>query len=226
MSKPVPTESLSETVRVQMERDLLSGALAPGTVLDERSLAEKFGVSRTPVREAVLHLAAQGMLNVVPRVGVVVPKLGIQELLALLEMLAEMEGACAKFAAKRMDAKERKALREALVACESAAHAGNAKAYDNANKKFHQIIYAGARNDWAARQVYSLRLRCASYQRSRFDLPGRLEQSLLEHREVVAAIESGDAEAARLAMVRHISVGGKDFAEFVSSLGQNLLAAE
>lgn len=209
-----------------MERDLLSGTLVPGTVLDERSLAEKFGVSRTPVREAVLHLAAQGMLNVVPRVGVVVPKLGIQELLALLEMLAEMEGACAKFAAKRMDAKERKALREALVACENAAATGNSKAYDNANKKFHQILYTGARNDWAARQVYSLRLRCASYQRSRFDLPGRFEQSLQEHREVVAAIESGDVEAARLAMVRHISVGGNDFAEFVSSLNQNLLASK
>lgn len=222
----MPTESLSDTVRAEMERDLLSGALIPGTVLDERSLAERFGVSRTPVREAVLHLAAQGLLNVVPRVGVMVPKLGIQELLSLLEMLAEMEGACAKFAAKRMDAKERKALREALVACEKAAATGNSKAYDTANKKFHQILYTGARNEWAARQVYSLRLRCASYQRSRFDLPGRLDQSLQEHREVVAAIESADAEAARQAMVRHISVGGKDFAEFVSSLNQNLLGAE
>jgi DNA-binding GntR family transcriptional regulator len=226
MSKPMPSESLSETVRVQMERDLLSGALVPGTVLDERSLAEKFGVSRTPVREAVLHLAAQGMLNVVPRVGVVVPKLGIQELLSLLEMLAEMEGACAKFAAKRMDANERKALQQALTACEKAAAAGDSKAYDSANKRFHQILYTGARNEWAARQVYSLRLRCASYQRSRFDLPGRLEQSLGEHREVVAAIESGNVEAARLTMVRHISVGGKDFAEFVSSLNHSLLADE
>lgn len=226
MSKTLPAESLSDTVRAQMERDLFSGALAPGTLLDERSLAEKFGVSRTPVREAVLHLAAQGLLNVVPRVGVMVPKLGIQELLSLLEMLAEMEGACAKFAAKRMDARERKSLREALIACEDAAASDNIQAYDDANKQFHQLIYTGARNEWAARQVYALRLRCASYQRSRFDLPGRLVQSLSEHREVVAAIESGDSEAARQAMVRHISVGGKDFAEFVSSLNQNLLAAE
>ena len=225
MRKPDATESLSEGVRTRLEQDILSGVLAPGQALDERSLAEQFGVSRTPVRNAIAQLASQGLLRVVPRVGVVVPKLNIKELLSLLEMLAELEGICAKFAARRMDAREREALRDAMLACEAAASAGNANAYGIANGRFHEAIYVGCRNEWAATQVRSLRLRCANYRRSRFDLPGAMEKSLQEHRAVVEAMERGDAEASRLAMAEHIAVGGKDLAEFVSMLEPDLLSA-
>ena len=225
MSKPSASESLSDTVRAEMERELVAGHLAPGTVLDERSLAERFGVSRTPVREAVLHLAAQGLLNVIPRVGVVVPKLGIRELLELLEMLAEMEGVCASFAAKRMTVVQRAEFRAALKACRQAAGNGDPKRYAAANKKFHEIIYAAAHNEWAVRQVRALRLRCAAYQRSRFDLAGRLDKSLGEHERIVAAIEAGEAERSRLAMQEHISIGGQDFADLVRGLDPSLLAS-
>jgi DNA-binding GntR family transcriptional regulator len=223
MHKPKSTESLSEGVRNRLERDILSGALAPGQALDERSLADQFGVSRTPVRNAIAQLASQGLLRVVPRVGVVVPKLNIKELLSLLEMLVELEGICAKFAAHRMNASERKALRTAMQRCEAAATAGNAKAYATANQSFHEVIYGGCRNEWAATQVRSLRLRCSHYRRSRFDLPGAMEKSLLEHRAVVEAIARGDAEASRLAMSEHIAVGGKDLAEFVNMLEPEIL---
>lgn len=223
MTQTHTSENLSESVRNSLEEELISGVLKPGQVLDERSLAERFGVSRTPVREAVLGLASMGLLKVVPRVGVVVPKLTIRDLLVLLEMLAELEGACASFAAKRMTAGERKALNAALIACEQAARSGNAKAYEKANTAFHAAIYSGARNEWAARQIHGLRLRCAGYQRSRFELPGRLERSLEEHRVIVAAIESGDADAARKAMIEHIAVGGRDFAELVSTLQADAL---
>jgi len=184
--------------------------------LDERSLAERFGVSRTLVREVVLGLASMGLLKVMPRVGVVVPKLTIRDLLVLLEMLAELEVACASFAARRMTAGERKTLNAALIACEQAARSGNAKAYEKANAAFHAAIYSGAR------QIHGLRLRCAGYQRSRFELSGRLERSLEEHRVIVAAIEAGDADAARKAMIEHIAVGGRDFAELVSTLPRAL----
>ncbi|KJC40547.1 hypothetical protein UB31_26830 [Bradyrhizobium sp. LTSP849] len=225
MSKPLVSESLSDTVRSKMESELVAGHLAPGTVLDERSLAERFGVSRTPVREAVLHLAAQGLLNVIPRVGVVVPKLGIRELLELLEMLAEMEGVCASFAAKRMTIVQRAEFRAALKACRQAARNGDSKRYAGANKKFHEIIYAAAHNEWAVRQVRALRMRCAAYQRSRFDLAGRLDKSLGEHERIVAAIEAGEVARSRLAMQEHISIGGQDFADLVRGLDPNLLAS-
>jgi DNA-binding GntR family transcriptional regulator len=163
------------------------------------------------------------MLRVVPRVGVMVPRLSIQELLGLLEMLVEMEGICAKFAARRMDTRERLTLREAMLACEATAAQANAQAYDAANARFHEAIYAACRNDWAQAQVRSLRLRCSNYRRSRFELPGAMEKSLLEHRAVVSAIERGDAEAAYSAMAEHIAIGGKELADFVSSLEPGLL---
>lgn len=223
MIKPLPSESLSDTVRMELERQLLSGALMPGTVLDERSLAERFGVSRTPVREAVLHLTAQGLLQVVSRVGVMVPKLSVQELLALLEMLGELEGSCARFATKRMDATEREALCAAVEACEVAARARDADLYAESNRRFHEVIYKGCRNEWAVKQIRALRLRCASYTRSRFDWPSRVTKSLAEHKQILVAVVAGDSDAARHAMLEHLSVGGKDFAEFVSLLNPDLL---
>ena len=225
MGKHIESENLSDMVRAEMERDLIAGRLQPGTVLDERSLAERFGVSRTPVREAVLQMAAQGLLSVIPRVGVVVPKLGIQQLLGLLEMLAELESVCAKFVAKRMTAEQRAQFRASLQACEQAAQADDAAAYAQANDAFHGTIYAAAHNEWLVHQVRGLRLRCAAYQHSRFDLPGRLNKSLKEHVLIATAIEAGDPEGARQAMHAHIAVGGQDFAEFVSSLNPDLIAS-
>lgn len=217
------SENLSEYVRTCMETDIRQGALIPGQVLDERSLAERFGVSRTPVREAVLQMSAMGLLKVVPRVGVVVPTLNAKDLVALLEMLAELEGICAKLAAKRMDTSERKFLRDALAECESAANAELPKGYESANDRFHKVIYEASRNEWATEQIRALRMRCIYYQRTRFDLPGRLHQSLEEHRKVVDAIERGDGEAARQAMIEHMAIGGRDFAELVSTMDSSTL---
>jgi len=226
MDKPPHSDNLSERVRSEMEEAFLSGALVPGQVLDERSLAERFGVSRTPVREAVQSLASSGLLKVVSRVGIVVPKLTIKDLLALLEILAELEGICASFAARRMSAKERQLLREAMTACETAADKGDVAAYESANRAFHAAIYAGARNEWAAAQIRTLRLRSAKYQRARFELAGRTKHSLGGHHAILAAIESGESEEARRAMLEHMSSGGRDFAELVSTLEPHLLAGE
>jgi DNA-binding GntR family transcriptional regulator len=207
----MPAKSLANAIRAEMERNLLNGALAPGQVFDERSFAERFGVSRTPVREAVQNLAAQGILKVVPRFGVVVPKLSATELRSLLEMLAELEGACAKFAAERMDTIERKALHEAQQAYEAAATARRKPACIATHRQFHEIIYASARNEWAVTQIRSLRLRCVSYQRLPSGLSLRLKQAIKEHRTVLARITAGEGEAARYAMIEHIWRGA-DFA--------------
>lgn len=224
MARSAHQDNLSERIRSQIEEALLSGAIAPGQALDERSLAKQFGVSRTPVREAVLSLASLGLLKVVSRVGIVVPKLTIRNLLALQEMLAELEGTCASFAARRMSVQERKSLQEAATVCETAAQAGDVEAYESANRAFHAAIHAGARNEWAAGQIRTLRLTCASYQRARFHLPGRMKRSLEGHRAILAAIETGEGEEARRAMLEHMSV--RDFAEVVSTLQPQLLEAD
>ncbi|HBO4309874.1 TPA: FCD domain-containing protein [Pseudomonas aeruginosa] len=108
-------------------------------------------------------------------------------------------------------------------ACEEATARGDTPAYVVANQSFHEAIYTGSRNEWAAAQIRFLRLRCAGYQQARFDLPGRRAQSLVEHRQVMDNILAGKAEEARLAMIDHIALGGRDLADFVSSLHPSLI---
>ena len=156
-------KSLAESVRAEMEQGLLAGTYAPGQIVDERSLAQKFGVSRSPVRQAIQSLASLGMLKVVPRFGVVVAKLGESQLLSLFEMLAHLEGLCAMLSASRMNAAERQALCEAPLACEAAARRRNSSDVISANKRFHETICLGARNEWASMLIHGLRVRATHY---------------------------------------------------------------
>lgn len=210
--------TLAAHIRQAVIEEISQGTLAPGMALDEQALCTRFQASRTPVREAMLQLAAEGFVTTGSRNGVVVPKLSIARLRELLELLAEMEAAAAKFATRRLDAKGRAVLREAFARCEAAAALGDPTAYRDANDRFHQTIYDAARNETLTHQIRSLRTRCAAYTQDRFESPGRIGRSLEEHRHLLAEIESGDPARGHAAMLEHIAIGGRDFAEFVSRL--------
>ena len=108
----------AEGVRCRLETEIFSGALTPGERLDEMGLARRFGVSRTPVREALLQLSSAGLIEMRPRQGAVVAAITVQQLLQMFEVMAEMEALCARYAARRMGPDERQALeRGAHKAC-------------------------------------------------------------------------------------------------------------
>ena len=218
-----PTATLSEAVRQSIIRDLSIGALRPGHPLDERALSERFEVSRTPIREAILQLAAQGFLVISPRSGASVPRLSIVLLRELLELLGELEGIAATYAAKRIRPQEKTELAECIAQCTAAAEADDATAYQTANDRFHGLIYAASRNGALVEQIRALRTRCAAYTVDRFDSPGRMKRSALEHAAIAKGVLGNDAAAAHAAMLNHISIGGKDFAEFVSGIPTELL---
>jgi DNA-binding GntR family transcriptional regulator len=218
------SDRLADRVKAWIEENLRNGDLSPGAVLDERSLAERLGVSRTPVREAVQQLAAHGALQVIPRVGVVVSKLDLVAVLTLVEMLAETEAICAKFASRRIDSAERAELSAALDDCRQAAENDSQDGYTVANRRFHQAIYVAAHNDWALQSANSLRLRSAAYRRTPFDAPGRIAQSLAEHEAIAAAIFAGDDCGAWRAMHDHIAIGNQDVTEYISRLNSELIA--
>lgn len=128
--------SASELVRHQLERDISGGVLLPGDALDEDALARQFGVSRTPVREALLQLSVRGLVSIAPRAGIYVSRLSIPELLGLLELLAELEGACAKLATRRIapaDAAELRRVHEESLPFETDP---DPQAYSRANARF------------------------------------------------------------------------------------------
>ena len=214
---PQPAPTLAAHIRQSVIEDLSLGTLRPGMALDEQLLCDRFQASRTPVREAMLQLAAEGFVTAGARSGVTIPKLSIARLRELLELLAEMEAAAAKFATRRLDAPGRDVLRVAFGRCEVAA-GGDPVGYRDANDRFHRAIYDAARNETLVQQIRGLRTRCAAYTQDRFESPGRIGRSLEEHRHLLAEIEGGDPARAHAAMLDHIAIGGRDFAEFVSRL--------
>ncbi|MFS2117573.1 GntR family transcriptional regulator, partial [Herbaspirillum frisingense] len=92
----------SETLRESIEEMIAVGKLAPGQHLDETSLAEEFGVSRTPIREALIQLASMGIVEMRPRRGAIVAEIGPQQLIEMFEVMAEFEAMCGRLAARRM----------------------------------------------------------------------------------------------------------------------------
>ncbi|HYP83888.1 GntR family transcriptional regulator [Variovorax sp.] len=213
-----PRISLSERIREALEAEILSGKLDAGSRIDEQQLMERFDVSRTPAREAILQLISAGLVATVPRQGAVVATLSLPEYIAMLEILMALEGLAARLSARRMPAVQRRELEQAHEACRRAAELDDAEAYGSANRAFHEIIYDGSLNDVLARQLRAMRLRMRHPQRSLFDRPNRIRHSLAEHQTIVAAILAGDEDAAFKAMTDHISSGGNVYADAIASM--------
>ena len=211
--------SLQDHIRRYVEGEICRGQFAPGSAIDERALAGAFKSSRTPVREALLILSMQGLVEIRPRSGIYVRRPGAAELVALFEALTEIEAVVASLAAQRADKAGHAALNQALEACGRMAKKSDPQSYAKANDAFHAALYRYSANPIIVDQVRSIRARLAAFRLRVFDRPGRLLASYGEHRQVVERILAGDAEGAARAMRYHISSGGKGFADLVLSSG-------
>ena len=106
-------KSLSETIRAAIEQEILSGKLPSGSQLEEQQLLARFGVSRTPVREALIQLESAGLVDLVPRQGAIVSSISLREYVAMNEILVQLEALSARLAARRISAAQRTALQAA-----------------------------------------------------------------------------------------------------------------
>lgn len=210
--------NLGDRILETVEAEIVSGQLPSGFRIDERMLMERFQVSRTPAREALLQLISSGLVTSVPRQGGVVSSVSLPEYIAMLEILMELEGLAARLAARRMPGAQRRELEKAAAACEAAAKTGEAVRYGEANRAFHEIIYDGSGNAVLARQLRVMRSRMRHPQDALFDRPGRIRNSLAEHRVVVEAILAGDEEAADRGMTGHILSGGNVWTDTIASM--------
>jgi DNA-binding GntR family transcriptional regulator len=207
--------SQPERIRQALLCDLEDGTLAPGASLDEKSLAARFGVSRTPVREALLMLAAQRLVHIAPRSGIQVHSPQPAELVSLLEALSELEAVVARLCTLRMSHRQREDLQALCKATSAAAAQADRLAYEDANRQFHEALYEGCANDVVVQQVRQIRLRLSAFRRRVRDQPGRLASAASEHEHVVAAILSNDVDQAADAMREHISIKGRGFADLL-----------
>jgi DNA-binding GntR family transcriptional regulator len=198
----------AERLTAVIEEEILSLRLKPGDKLDETRLAERYGTSRTPVREALRQLSANGLIELRPHRGAVVAKLGIGELIEVLEVMAELEGACGRLAAKACLKSDLEAIENALVLCREHAAANDVQGYKVANETFHESIYRASRNSCLVTLTLGTRKRVATYRRVQLEHAKRLEVSVSDHERIARAIAQGFAEEAdRLLQVHILNVG-------------------
>lgn len=210
--------SNAQRLRDALENDILNGRRAPGERLDPEALSQEFNVSRTPVREAIQQLVASGLVTVQPKKGTFVAQVGIDRLIEMFEVMAELEGMCGRLAARRITPGELAELRAALERCERAASAGDTDEYYYENETFHHCIYAASHNAFLAEEAQQLKMRLKPYRRLQLQVRHRMGASLSEHREIVSAIEAGDTDAAEYALRTHVLVQGERFSDLVASV--------
>ncbi|GJE57008.1 MULTISPECIES: GntR family transcriptional regulator [Methylobacterium] len=201
-ASPTRAESLSD----QIANAILAGEFAPGTHLDEQILAKHFGVSRTPVRDALRLLNGTGLIDLRPRFGATVRTITPDELDMLFIAMGEIEATCARLSTLSMSSAERGGLRVLHEHMGTLAEAGDHDSYVVANQEFHGLLYAGAHNSVVDEIARNLRRRLTPYRRIQFQAAGRLARSHAEHGLVVRAILARDAAAANSAMLVHMSV--------------------
>ena len=221
-AKAVATRRADE-LRTRLESEIASGELGPGTRLDETRLAERFGVSRTPVREALQQLSTAGLVELRPRQGAVVAAMTVQQLLQMFEVMAELEALCARLAARRITPEQRKTLSRSHATCGALAETRDPEAYYDENRHFHEVIYAASQNAYLQNSTRVLRNRLQPYRRFQLNHPGRIDRSLAEHDAVVKAILEGDGERAAAAMRDHVTIQGDLFTDLISSLPPSYL---
>ncbi len=210
-------EEILSSVAERIRELVLSGALAPGAKLDEQALAERFEVSRTPVREALRELANTGLIELLPRRGAFVAALTPPQVDELFAAMSELEATCARMAAMSMAPNERRDLQRLQETMGELAARELVDDFYKANEQLHALILRGAHNSLLAQMTASLRDRRRSHRTTQFRSPGRLLRSHAEHEVVVRAIISGDPARAHAAMLHHLGQAGASFEEMLTA---------
>lgn len=202
------------------------GRLPPGARLDEAGIAKRFGVSRTPVREALGQLAVMGLVVSRPHRGVTVASISSEKMGQLFELMAELEGACARLAATRMTPAERRRLQEIHEDSRALMRSGDANAYGLANDAFHEALYSGSHNDYLIEATLATKQRLSPFRSAQFRQTGRLHRSFEEHERVVEAVLRGDQTAAETTIRDHVLYVNEAFISFVASVDPARQAGE
>jgi DNA-binding GntR family transcriptional regulator len=203
-----------------IRKEVSSGILKPGDQLEVTALAERFGVSRTPIREAIRTLVESGVLETRPRKGSFVRVLSAKQLLDLFQVAAELEGMACRLAALSLTKENVEAIERGLAQCTQAAEVQNNAEYAMANLDFHTAIHNASGNDWLIEQLRQLQINLNSYRTMPYEIRGRLKKSTDEHKIICDAILSGDGEHACNLMRDHMMLQGKRLPSIIATLEQ------
>jgi len=183
------------------------GKLNPGDVLDEADLSATCGVSRTPVREAILYLEALGLVRRLPRKGATIFRPTLEEFLAILEVHAKLEGQAAGLAARRLSRQGAADLEAAVAACEAHAAAqpdADPDGHYQHNLRFHECVAVASGNGVLLESLKTNARKLLAYYRARYRFAGAIPRSALEHRAIAGLITDRNSSGAEAAMQSHV----------------------
>jgi len=207
-------------LREKIEDEIATGRIMPGSRLDETELAARFGVSRTPIREALIQLASTGFVEMRPRRGAVVPELAPRRLVEMFELMAELEAMCGRLAARRMSEADDARLVEAHETCQTLSSRHDPDGYYHQNETFHHVIYEASHNSFLTEQASGLHRRLGPYRRLQLRVRDRMAASSAEHKHIVEAMLAGNGETAAALLREHVLVGAGKFADLMASLSR------
>ncbi|MCP1675668.1 DNA-binding GntR family transcriptional regulator [Natronocella acetinitrilica] len=206
---PIRHTSLRETITNEIRKAILSGRYKPGERLVEDRLAEEFGVSRNPVREAMRVLEIEGLLEVAPRRGATVAKFTLEEAKEAIELRSSLEGLSARLAARRCSDQTRSRIFDLLGRGRRALDEQDWTALRALNDEFHQLIAKAGSNRFLWEFMHAMRAK--TYWMAAGSKSWRGKDSWLEHEAILHAILSGDEELASLLASRHVASAGQAF---------------
>jgi DNA-binding GntR family transcriptional regulator len=213
LAQPALYEQVAERLRVR----IYAHELVPGTWVDEQKLAEEYGISRTPMREALKVLVSEGLLQLKPRRGCYVTELSEEDLDEIFPVMALLEGRVAYEATIKATEQDIEALVATHKRLEKCAKQSNIDGFFEANQDFHQALQQLAGNRWLQKAIDDLRIVVRLTRRDSLRLDGRVTQSLEEHRAILAAIQKRDATHAAQLMHEHLLSGRMALAKLHST---------
>ena len=210
----------SAKIRDSLEQRIVEGELGNGKRLDETELSGFYGVSRTPVREALQRLAESGLAEHLPRRGTFVRSPSLSQLVEMFEVMAELECMAIRLAARRATSNDIDALEKDNETCRAAVAANDTKKYYEITARLHGRNYQMSGNSFLANEARRLHDRLRPFRRLQLRVRGRMEESMAEHDIILAALRDGDAGRAMETMKKHITIVGVRFNDLVSSFNR------
>ena len=211
----------TEILLSEIEKLIVNGSMVPGQRLDEMVLAKKYGVSRTPVREAIRALIAIGLVQNTGKQGSQVAKLSISMLIEMFELMAVLEGMCAQLAARRATKNQLFEMQKTHELLEKTFEKGTHKEFYNVNLQFHDQLYNASHTQYLAEETLRLRRRLSPYRMRVTFQPGRMNSTLEEHNKIIIAIKKGESELAKNEAISHLRLIGNDLEDFIASVSSS-----
>lgn len=198
------TNTLDLRVFGAIEEKILSGEYKSGEQLTEMRLSSEFGVSRTPVREALAMLEREGLIELIPNKGAIVVGISKEDLVDIYSIRKRLEGLAASMAAERIGEKEKSELSEIVELSEFYIAKNDCEKLKVLDSKFHQAIYTASGSRMLEKVLSDLHRSISAYRKMSLSVPGRLELSVNEHKEILKSILDGDAKKADELTARHV----------------------